>query len=107
MTLYRAAQEGLTNVYKHAGASQVWITVHLDDRSAHLQIRDNGNGFEPEPVEGLPANRHGQYGLQGIQERLELVGGEMSLESNPTEGTTLIVTIPKQHLTESSGGENI
>ena len=107
MTLYRTAQEGLTNVYKHAGANQVWITVRLDNKSAHLQIRDNGNGFEPEQVEGLPANRHGQYGLQGIRERLELVGGEMSLESSPTKGTTLTVAIPKRRLTETSGGENI
>jgi signal transduction histidine kinase len=107
MTLYRAAQEGLTNVYKHAGASQVWITVRLDDKLARLQIHDNGNGFEPGQVERLPSNRQGQYGLQGILERLELVGGNMSLESSPTKGTTLTVAIPKQRLTESSGEGSI
>lgn len=107
MTLYRAAQEGLTNVYKHAGASRVWITVRLNDKSAHLQICDDGNGFEPELVEDLPANKHGQYGLQGIRERLELIGGDMSLESSPTEGTTLTVTIPKQRLIEISGEGNL
>jgi len=103
MTLFRAAQEGLTNVYRHAGASQVWITVCLDEKSASLRIRDDGNGFKPEQVEGLPVNRNGQYGLQGIRERLELVGGNMSLESSPNEGTMLTVIIPKQRLSESLG----
>jgi len=103
MTLYRAAQEGLTNVYKHAGAKEVWITVRLDDKSAYLQVRDDGTGFEPEQFENLPTNRSEQYGLQGIRERLELVGGNMSLESRPTKGTTLMVTVPKQRLTESPG----
>jgi len=107
MALYRAAQEGLTNVHKHAGANQVWITVHLDDKSAHLHLHDDGNGFEPERFENLPSNRYGKYGLQGIRERLELVGGEISVESNPTEGTTLTVMIPKQRLTESPVGGNI
>ena len=98
-TLYRVVQEGLTNVHKHAQASQVWINVCLSDQTATLQIRDNGIGFT-EPVENMPAKRQGRYGLQGIRERLELVGGEISLESSPTNGTTLTVTIPKQRLTE-------
>jgi len=98
MTLYRAAQEGLTNIHKHAQASHVWIKVCLGDQSASLHIRDNGKGFT-EYVENLP-NRQGQYGLQGIRERLELVGGDMSLESDTINGTTLTVTIPKQRLTE-------
>jgi len=102
MTLFRAAQEGLTNVYRHAGASQVWITVSLDEKSVSLQVRDDGNGFKPEQVEDLPVNRNGQYGLQGIRERLELVGGDISLKSNPNNGTTLTVTIPKRRLSESS-----
>lgn len=102
MTLYRAAQEGLTNVYKHAGANRVWIHVQLGDHSANLQIHDNGSGFEPEQVEGLPLNRQGGYGLQGLRERLELVGGNMLLHSNPAEGTTLTVIIPRQRLTELS-----
>jgi len=100
MTLYRAAQEGVTNVYKHAGASQVWIKVYLDEKMAHLQIRDNGNGFELGWEEGLPSNSLGGYGLQGIRERLEFAGGDMTLESSPTKGTTLKVTVPKQRLFE-------
>jgi len=104
-TLFRAAQEGLTNVHRHAGASQVWITVRLGEKSASLQIHDDGKGFEPEQDEDLPANRSGHFGLQGIRERLELVGGEMLLESSLTEGTTLVVMIPKQRLSESTEKE--
>jgi signal transduction histidine kinase len=105
MTLYRAAQEALTNIHKHAGASQVEIAVYLGDESARLQVQDNGIGFELERVKDLPVHREGQYGLQGIRERLELVGGEMSLESGPAIGTVLTVTIPKQRLTDPSGAK--
>jgi len=80
----------------------VRIHVQLGDHTANLQIHDNGNGFEPEQIKGLPLNRQGQYGLQGLRERLELVGGNMLLDSNPAEGTTLTVIIPRQRLTELS-----
>jgi signal transduction histidine kinase len=68
-------------------------------------VQDNGIGFELERVKDLPVHREGQYGLQGIRERLELVGGEMSLESGPAIGTVLTVTIPKQRLTDPSGAK--
>jgi signal transduction histidine kinase len=105
MTLYRATQEALTNVHKHAAASRVQIMLQLGDELAQLQVQDNGIGFELERVKDLPVHRQGQYGLQGIRERLELVGGEMSVESGPTIGMTLTVTIPKQRLTEPSGAK--
>ncbi|HAV77037.1 MAG TPA: hypothetical protein DCX53_06760 [Anaerolineae bacterium] len=105
MTLYRTAQEALTNVYKHANATRVIISAHLGDGSAQLRVQDNGDGFEVTSVLDSSFHRQGHYGLQGIRERLELVGGELSLKSRPNVGTTLTVTIPKKRLTEPPGAK--
>ncbi|MDX1378328.1 MAG: sensor histidine kinase [Anaerolineales bacterium] len=104
MTLYRAVQEGLTNVYKHSNASHVQILIQFDETSARMQLRDNGKGFHVDEIEGLSHHRDGQFGLQGIRERLELVGGEMSIESEAGEGSVLTVTVPRQRLTGEAQG---
>ncbi len=95
MALYRAAQEGLTNVQKHAHATQV--TLHLDcaDGTAHLTIRDDGRGFDPATLAALAPGREGGYGLQGVQERLEGVGGSLTVRSAPGTGTSLLITVPR------------
>jgi signal transduction histidine kinase len=91
LTLYRAAQEGLTNVQKHAQASRVTIHLHLNGLEASLSIADNGQGFDP-------ALTDGGYGLRGLQERLELIRGSLKLESTPGQGTRLLITVPKNPL---------
>jgi signal transduction histidine kinase len=96
MTLYRAAQEGLTNIQKHAGANQVQVRVRLEDQQASLTIDDNGQGFDSTSLDHLKEKSH--YGLQGIRERLELIRGSFALESQPNEGTRLRVTVPKNPL---------
>ena len=96
MTLYRAAQEGLTNIQKHAGANQVQVRVRLEDQQASLIIDDNGQGFDSTILNHLKEKSH--YGLQGIRERLELIRGSFVLESQPNEGTRLCVTVPKNPL---------
>jgi signal transduction histidine kinase len=95
-TLYRAAQEGLTNIQKHAQASQATVQVRLEGDEAKLYIIDNGRGFDPTVMENNKNGSH--YGLQGIRERLELIRGSLSLESGPNQGTTLFVTVPKNPL---------
>jgi signal transduction histidine kinase len=95
LALYRAAQEGLTNVHKHAQASTVTLCVVLDKREARLSVADDGQGFDPAILAGLPARRHEHFGLQGVQERLELVEGTMHIVSGPAQGTQLRITIPK------------
>lgn len=97
LTLYRVVQEGLTNVQKHAQATQVSIQVELDEQEARLVIVDNGRGFNPAMIEQTQMNNH--YGLRGIRERLELVQGLLKLESSPNQGTSLFVTVPKDPLT--------
>ncbi|MBK7895539.1 MAG: sensor histidine kinase [Anaerolineaceae bacterium] len=89
-TLFRAAQEGLTNVQKHAQAQQVQLNVSLDAETAVLQLTDDGIGFDPETIQP------GRYGLQGLRERIELVQGALTLQRGPTGGTQLVVTIPKE-----------
>src|SRR5713226_2651386 len=81
LTLYRAAQEGLTNIQKHAGASHAWIELHFGEQEATLSLRDNGRGFDLLGQQHLQPGREGGYGLQGLQERLELVGGSLKIES--------------------------
>jgi signal transduction histidine kinase len=95
LTLYRAAQEGLTNIQKHAGASHAWIELHFGEQEATLSLRDNGRGFDPLGQQHLQPGREGGYGLQGLQERLELVGGSLKVESVLGAGTSLRVTVPR------------
>ncbi len=94
IALYRAAQEGLTNVQKHAQATQVSLSVDFGDQKACLRLYDDGLGFNTGVISESMRDTQGQFGLQGIQERLELVSGQMRLESSPA-GTTMTVTVPK------------
>jgi len=93
VTLYRTAQEGLTNIQKHAHATHITIRIKLEDQEASLSIIDNGQGFNPATLNDQRMESH--YGLQGIKERLELVRGSFTVESIPNEGTSVLVTVPK------------
>ena len=95
LVLYRAVQEGLTNAQKHAGASHIWIDLHFGEQEATLLLRDNGRGFDTTSWQMGGSERDGGYGLQGVRERLELVGGSLQVESAPGQGTELRVTFPK------------
>ena len=95
LALYRAVQEGLTNVQRHADASHIWIDLHFGEQKATLILRDNGHGFDAASWQHEGPGSDGGYGLQGLQERLELLGGDLQIESVPAQGTTLRVTLPK------------
>jgi signal transduction histidine kinase len=96
MALYRAAQEGFTNIQKHAHASHAQVTLQFTDQEARLSITDDGCGFDAE--QGLPQLTISQerYGLRGMQERIELVGGSFSLNSQVGDGTHLLVTVARR-----------
>jgi signal transduction histidine kinase/ligand-binding sensor domain-containing protein len=89
--LLRIAQEAVTNVIKHAGANRIAIKLHTEARKLYLRIWDNGRGFETPDVF---STRGGHFGLIGMRERAERLGGEMRLASNPGEGTEVEVTVP-------------
>ena len=88
--LLRIAQEAVTNVLKHAAATRIWIKLITEGRKISLRIVDNGRGFEPKDV----FSSLGHFGLLGIRERAQRIGGEMRLASRPGEGTEVEVTAP-------------
>jgi signal transduction histidine kinase len=89
--LLRIAQEAVANVVKHAGASTVSINLHTEGRQLNLRVKDNGRGFEPA---GAFAALGGHFGLLGMRERAERLGGELLLQSHPGEGTEVEVRVP-------------
>jgi len=100
MTLYRVVQEGLTNVHKHAYASQVTITIDFNPHAAYLKLTDNGIGFDMTDWRAKVQQQTAQ-GLTGLQERVSLVGGTLSVQSQ-TQGVTLVSSIPQTILLEST-----
>jgi signal transduction histidine kinase len=89
--LLRIAQEAVTNVLKHAGASRIWIKLHSEARRLCLRIVDNGRGFDEA---GAFNAMGGHFGLIGMRERAERLGGELKLASHPGEGTQVEVSAP-------------
>ena len=90
VTILRATQEALTNIRKHAQATQVILTLSYMGDVVILDVHDDGvglNGAEPSPYSG-------GYGLQAMRERAEQLGGSASIESEPGEGTTVVVSVP-------------
>jgi signal transduction histidine kinase len=92
-TLFRVAQEGVNNIIRHSGAKNVSISIGAHENDVYLRIQDDGHGFNPAQI-GTNAIEMQHWGLIGIQERIELVGGKMSVTSDPEHGTTLQVTAP-------------
>ncbi len=94
--LFRVAQEALNNARKHArGASRVALTLSYMGETATLDVRDDGAGFDPARESGKTRDREsGGFGLKGMRERVEGVGGVLSVESAPGEGSTLTVELP-------------
>ena len=89
VALYRIAQESVQNVVKHSRALLAAVRFTVDDADATLEISDTGVGFDTSPA--LPSSG---YGMLSMAERAELVGGELSVRSEPGRGTTVTVTVP-------------
>ena len=90
MQAYRVAQESLTNIVKHAQATEAWVTLSpcAEGRQLCMEIRDNGRGFDTQT-----STRVG-LGLIGMRERVASVGGEISVSAPRSQGTTITVTLP-------------
>lgn len=99
MTLYRTIQEGLTNVHKHANASQAHISLDFGSQDVRLKLTDNGSGFDVAAWKSRESQQT-THGLIGLQERLSLMGGTLYITSGP-QGTTLAVRMPQDHLQAS------
>jgi signal transduction histidine kinase len=88
-TVYRIVQELLTNVARHAAATEVRITFLLQREALHLEVADNGRGIAPHEMAGT-----GSLGLLGMRERALAAGGQITLEGKPGHGTTARAHIP-------------
>ncbi|HEX8417476.1 MAG TPA: sensor histidine kinase [Methylobacterium sp.] len=94
MTLFRVIQEALSNVLKHArGAKTVSVIIQRTDDLVSLTIEDDGAGFLVEHEPFRSPIRSDKFGLLGMRERLELVGGALQIESRPGAGTTIFARI--------------
>jgi len=93
LTLFRVFQEGLNNVIRHADASRVWLRYEVDQDSFTLILQDNGLGFVV-PNDFAELMSAGHYGLAGMKERVETVGGEFFVTSQPGEGTMIRIHGP-------------
>ncbi len=89
--LYRVAQEALTNVVKHAQATQVRVCFKVDSEMVTLVVSDNGIGFSPERRFSRDQGHH--WGLDLMAERIEGVNGRFQIESTPGQGTRIIVEV--------------
>jgi signal transduction histidine kinase len=90
LATYRIIQEALTNVARHAGASSVSVVVRVEPTAVVVVIEDDGRGFDPKVAEKDASH----LGLRDMQERVEAVGGTLTLETVPTQGTTVRATLP-------------
>ena len=92
--LFRALQETLTNVHRHAGCSEVHILLGLDAEQVQLEVKDNGRGIPKERLQSLrETGSEAGVGLAGMRQRVQELGGSLEILSDPT-GTAVIVTIP-------------
>lgn len=89
--LYRVAQEGLTNVVKHARASHVSLLLERRGGTLSVILEDNGDGFD---LEEVLVEKAGRLGLRGMRERVARLGGSLEIESSPGVGTCLFIRAP-------------
>lgn len=92
--LYRVLQEALSNAYRHGGANRVVVRLRPvtrgGERRLRMSVSDNGNGFRAEGM--LDRGRH--FGLQGMRDRVEMIGGRFRLRSAPGAGATIGIEVP-------------
>jgi signal transduction histidine kinase len=89
--LFRILQESLNNISRHARASRVRVELHAQGENLVMSVNDNGIGFAPKRA------RIGSFGLIGIEERINILGGQSSITSAPGQGTTVLVSVPLDH----------
>jgi signal transduction histidine kinase len=107
VTLLRAAQEGLNNVRRHARATAATITLSYLDDVVLLDVHDNGAGFDPDRPAGESNTAGTGFGLMAMQQRVAQLGGVVTVESAPGEGTTVAVEIPIGRDHEAQTGEEV
>lgn len=95
IAIFRIVQEALNNITKHANAKDVYIKLEYQPTRVIVSVRDDGIGFDLDMVR-MSRTRRPSLGLAGMQERAALVGGEMSIQSSPGQGTLIEAKLPLQ-----------
>ena len=90
--VYRIVQEAVTNVVKHSVATEAAVVIKKKPGVVSLSIRDNGKGFDPAKPSSQPHDVG--YGLSGIAERVRILGGTLTIDSRPGQGSSLSVEVP-------------
>jgi PAS domain S-box-containing protein len=93
VNIYRIIQESLTNIGKHAGASQISLTIKKQDQAVAFRLEDNGKGFPVDEMLSRPGSEKGM-GLLSIDERVRMLGGTLEIRSKPEAGTQITFSIP-------------
>lgn len=97
--LFRITQEALNNVVKYARTDKAYVTLRFDDDQVFLQVEDKGKGFDQQTA--ITAEDH--IGLVGMQERVDAMGGILTIDSHPGEGTRVTVEVTSTVEEENDG----
>jgi signal transduction histidine kinase/HAMP domain-containing protein len=107
-TLFRVGQEAMSNVARHAGAENVALSLEFGPDRVELVVEDDGRGFDVQGTLGGSRSNDGDapFGLMGMRERVNLIGGTLLIESRPGEGTSVRVRVPTKvnHVGGVAGG---
>jgi signal transduction histidine kinase len=90
--IYKVAAEALRNTFRHAGAKHVEVEIRYDNDRFRLRVRDDGKGIDTKVLAG--DGREGHYGMHGMRERTEVIGGKLEIWSQLNAGTEVELTIP-------------
>jgi signal transduction histidine kinase len=99
IAIYRILQEALANGFRHSGATHQRVAIARNGAPITLIVSDDGKGFDPAAVLAREADvgvEGGHFGLRGIQDRVEMLGGTFSIDSAPGRGSALTVTLPAE-----------
>ncbi|HVJ25167.1 MAG TPA: PAS domain-containing sensor histidine kinase, partial [Burkholderiales bacterium] len=95
--VYRAVQESLTNIARHAGAKSAWVVMAVEDGALHVEVEDDGRGIAPEDLAKARS-----LGLKGMRERISFLGGALEIARAPPGGTRLRLTVPLRGLAQEN-----
>jgi PAS domain S-box-containing protein len=93
--VYRAIQESLTNIARHAGAKRAWVVLAVEERTLHVEVEDDGRGIAPEDLAKARS-----LGLKGMRERIAFLGGSLDIARAPRGGTRLRLRVPLRGLAQ-------
>jgi signal transduction histidine kinase len=96
--VYRAIQESLTNIGRHAGAKSAWVVLGVENGAIHVEVEDDGRGIAPEDLAKARS-----LGLKGMRERIAYLGGSLEIARAPRGGTRLRLRVPLRGLAQEAG----